>query len=96
MTVHLTETGPGKAMERQPIDPYTVKHLDAWLDEQISGDTRRDAVRSIMLDFIADDQEYWGAQSWWLVYDRAGCDAFFRDDAARYGAKRLKINRVER
>ena len=53
------------------IDPYTIKHLDHWLDEQINGDTYRDAIRSAMLEFIAGDPEYWGSQSWWLVYDRA-------------------------
>ena len=56
------------------IDRYTVRHLDAWLDEQIGGDVLRAAVREAMLAFIADDQEYWGSQSWWLVYDRARCD----------------------
>ena len=56
------------------IDRYTVRHLDTWLDEQIGGDVLRAAVREAMLAFIADDQEYWGSQSWWLVYDRARCD----------------------
>ena len=55
------------------VDPYTRKHLDRWLDDQINGDGRRDAVRAAMLAFIADDPEYWGSQSWWLVYDRAKC-----------------------
>lgn len=55
------------------IDRYTVRHLDAWLDEQISGDNLRAAVRASMLAFIADDPEYWGAQSWWNVFDHAKC-----------------------
>jgi len=55
------------------IDPYTIKHLDAWLDEQVGGDTLRAQVRARVLSFIADDPEYWGSQSWWLVYDRANC-----------------------
>ena len=55
------------------VDRYTRKHLDCWLDDQINGDSRRDAVRAAMLAFIADDPEYWGSQSWWLVYDRAKC-----------------------
>lgn len=57
-----------------PRDPYTVKHLNAWLDEQINGDTRRDLVRDAMWALVDTDPEYYGAQSWWLVYDRAGCD----------------------
>jgi hypothetical protein len=56
------------------IDRYTTKHLDAWLAEQINGDTLRTKVREAMLAFIADDPEYWGGQSWWLIYDRARCD----------------------
>jgi hypothetical protein len=56
-----------------PIDPYTIHHLDVWLDAQISGDTLRAAIRNRMLEFIADDPEYWGAQAWWLIYDRADC-----------------------
>ena len=55
------------------VDRYTRKHLDCWLDSQINGDSRRDTVRAAMLAFIADDPEYWGSQSWWLVYDRAKC-----------------------
>lgn len=55
-------------------DPYTVRHLNAWLDEQINGDTRRDLVREKMLALVDDDPEYWGSQSWWLVYERSGCD----------------------
>lgn len=56
------------------IDPYTIRHLDAWLDRQISGDARREVIRATMLAFIADDPEYWGAQSWWNVFDHAKCD----------------------
>jgi hypothetical protein len=58
----------------QEIDRYTIRHLDNWLDNQIHGTRRREAVRSAMLSLIADDQEYWGSQSWWNVYDRAQCD----------------------
>ncbi len=56
------------------IDTYTLRHLDAWLDAQIQGDTARKQVREHMISFISDDPEYWGSQSWWLVYDRAQCD----------------------
>lgn len=56
------------------IDPYTIKHLDEWLEAQIHGDTLRAKVREGMLAFISDDPEYWGAQEWWNVYDRAKCD----------------------
>jgi hypothetical protein len=55
------------------IDQYTLKHLDAWLESNVDGDTRRDKVRAKMLELIADDQEYWGAQTWTRVYDNADC-----------------------
>jgi hypothetical protein len=61
-------------MMAQEIDAYTIKHLDQWLDAQIDGDTMRVKVREKMLSFIASDPEYWGSQSWWNVWDRAGCD----------------------
>ena len=57
----------------QTIDPYTFKHLDEWLEHAIYGDIRRDLVRERMLAFIAQDPEYYGAQSWWLVFDQSGC-----------------------
>jgi hypothetical protein len=56
------------------VDPYTIKHLDAWLEKEINGDAKRAAVREAMLAFIADDPEYWGSQAWWLVFDRAQCN----------------------
>lgn len=62
------------------IDCYTIRHLDAWLEEQINGDTRRALVRKRMLEFIADDPEYWGSQSWWFVYDRSQCDRISNED----------------
>jgi hypothetical protein len=61
------------------IDRYTIRHLDAWLDNAIAGDTRREHVRARMLAFIADDEEYWASQSWWNVYDHAKCDDIERD-----------------
>jgi hypothetical protein len=54
-------------------DPYTIKHLNAWLDAEINGDTRRDLVREAMLSVYDTDPEYYGSQSWWNVYDRAKC-----------------------
>jgi hypothetical protein len=56
------------------LDTYTIRHLDAWLDREISGDKLRGMVRDAMIAFISDDPEYWGSQSWWNVYDRARCD----------------------
>ena len=60
-------------------DPYTMRHLDAWLDKQIHGDSHRERVRECMLALVDQDPEYWGAQGWWHVYDRAGC---FKLDSA--------------
>jgi hypothetical protein len=54
-------------------DPYTMRHLNAWLEEQINGDTNRDRVKSAMLALFDTDPEYYSSQSWWLVYDRARC-----------------------
>lgn len=55
------------------IDRYTARHLDNWLDHQISGDTLRAHIRDAMIAFIAQDEEYWGSQSWWNVFDQAKC-----------------------
>ena len=52
------------------VDPYTLRHLDAWLDQQIEGDACRAEVRAAMLALVEQDPEYWGAQSWWNVFDR--------------------------
>jgi hypothetical protein len=58
------------------IDRYVLRHLDTWLDHEIDHDIRREKTREAMLALIAEDQEYWGSQSWWLVYDHAKCDRF--------------------
>jgi hypothetical protein len=55
------------------IDAYTLRHLDAWLDRQVDGDACRAEVRGAMLELVETDPEYWGAQSWWNVFDRARC-----------------------
>ena len=54
-------------------DPYTMKHLNAWLDQEIHGDTVREKVKACMLKLFDEDPEYWSSQSWWNLYDRAGC-----------------------
>lgn len=57
------------------FDSYTLSHLDAWLVAQINGDTQRAAIRDRMVSFAeSDDAEYWSAQGWWNLYDRADCD----------------------
>jgi hypothetical protein len=56
------------------IDPYTLRHLDAWLEHEVRGDSCRDEVRTAMLELLTDDPEYWSSQGWWNVYDRAKCD----------------------
>ena len=63
----------------QDIDPYTIDHLDKWLDAQINGDTVREKIRAAMLSFISDDPEYWSAQEWWNVFDRAKCNRIIED-----------------
>lgn len=70
---HAKENAKAWIETMAEIDRYTIRHLDTWLAEQINGDSLRTSVRAAMLAFISDDPEYWGAQSWWLVYDRAGC-----------------------
>jgi hypothetical protein len=55
------------------IDSYTIRHLDAWLEKQ-TRDSVRPMVRNAMLELIATDEEYWGAQGWWNVWDHARCD----------------------
>jgi hypothetical protein len=55
------------------FDAWTLRHLDAWLDSFVNGDTAREKVRERMLAFAADDPEYWSAQGWPNLYDRAKC-----------------------
>ena len=50
-----------------------LPHLDRWLDANVNGDTAREAVKARMLEFIADDTEYWTCQAWSHVYDQAKC-----------------------
>ena len=52
-------------------DAYTMRHLEAWLDNQVNGDTCRDEVRVAMLAMFDDDPEYWGSQEWSNLFDRA-------------------------
>ena len=55
-------------------DPYTMKHLAAWLDSYVDGDDCREAVKAAMLEVYDDDPEYWSSQSWPNLFDRAKCD----------------------
>lgn len=52
------------------MDSYKVQHLDAWLDREIYGDMLRAKVRAAMIALVETDPEYYGAQSWWNVFDR--------------------------
>ncbi len=54
-------------------DAYTMKHLEAWLNAEVNGDSCRDEVRASMLNVYDDDPEYWMSQSWWNLFDRAKC-----------------------
>ena len=55
-------------------DAYTMRHLDAWLDSEVNGDTCREEVRTAMLSLYDDDPEYWDSQSWWNLFYRTQCD----------------------
>lgn len=55
-------------------DPYTMKHLNTWLDSEINGDTCREEVKTAMLSLYDDDPEYWGSQSWWNLFYRVKAD----------------------
>ncbi len=57
------------------IDPYTVRHLDAWLEREVH-ENERDAIRAYMLQTVAEDEEYWSAQGWFRVYDHARRDCY--------------------
>jgi len=54
-------------------DAYTMRHLEAWLDSQVNGDSCRDECRTAMLAIYDDDPEYWSGQSWPNLFDRAKC-----------------------
>lgn len=54
-------------------DAYTMRHLAAWLDSQVNGDTCREECRDAMLHVYDDDPEYWMSQSWPNLFDRAKC-----------------------
>ncbi len=56
------------------FDRSTLAHLQAWLDEQIHGDSLREMVKVRMLNFSMEDPEYWSGQSYWNLYDHAKCD----------------------
>ena len=60
------------------FDSWTLKHLDAWLDQQFNGDTYRATIRAYMLKEAEKDPEYWSGQSWWNLFDRARCDLIER------------------
>jgi hypothetical protein len=59
----------GAIMMAEFFDAQTLRHLDAWLDAQMNGDTYRAKVRAAMLAFAKDDPEYWSTQSWWRLFD---------------------------
>jgi hypothetical protein len=54
-------------------DPYTMRHLNTWLNEQVNGDTCREECQAAMLVIFDDDPEYWSGQSWPNLFDRAKC-----------------------
>ena len=55
-------------------DSFTMRHLAAWLDAQVNGDTCREEVKAAMLDLYDDDPEYWMSQSWWNLFYRVNGD----------------------
>lgn len=52
-------------------DAWTMRHLNAWLENNVHGDTCRDEVREAMLNLAADDAEWWSNNSYTLLFDRA-------------------------
>lgn len=58
----------------------TIPHMDKWLDEQISGDANRAAVRAAMVVLLESDPEWWSCQSYWNWIDN-GIDRRSRDIA---------------
>lgn len=56
-----------------PRDPYTMQHLEKWLDAHVNGDTCRDECRAAMLAIFDEDPEYWSGQEWTNLFDRAKC-----------------------
>lgn len=56
------------------FDRATLKHLDTWLYTYVDGDDCREAVKTAMLAYAADDPEYWSAQSWPNLFDRCKAD----------------------
>ncbi len=62
------------------IDPFTVRHLDAWLERNARAEDIEE-TRAYMLQVVAEDEEYWAAQGWWRVHDTMIED--------RYGLNRL-------
>lgn len=65
----------------ETFDSYTIKHLDAWLEHQVNGDSCRAEVRASMLKLAEDDAEYWSSQGWWNLFDRANCSDILRRHA---------------
>jgi hypothetical protein len=51
------------------LDGHTDRHLDRWLEIQVPDDDAREAVKSHMLTFAADDLEYWIEKGWPELYD---------------------------
>ena len=64
----------GESMMAQYFDPWTLRHLDQWLDRYVDGDDCRAEVKAAMLAYAADDSEYWPAQGWTNLFDRARAD----------------------
>lgn len=62
------------------FDAWTLKHLDAWLDKEVYGDTCRAETRAAMLKQAEIDAEWYSNQSWWKLYDDAKCEQI----AAKY------------
>lgn len=52
-------------------------HLDRWLKNQFDSEDEYDRIGSAMLRYLAGldqrDHDWWMSQTWWKVYDAAGC-----------------------
>lgn len=56
------------------FDAWTLRHLDAWLNTEIHGDTCRAEVRTAMLEQAKKAPEDYSNQSYWRLFDDAGCE----------------------
>lgn len=55
------------------FDAWLLRLMDAWLEENVHGDTARSQVRAAMLSKAEEDPEDWSGQCFSNLYDHAKC-----------------------